>query len=566
MHLLPKPKKIEIKEGSIVSKKLTIKNLIADSRIDKALAVFEQGGDVVLTVSALGESSEGYNLVILPNEIKIEGKSVKGAFYGIQTLKQIFENNVIPCLEIEDEPDMIHRGFYHDVTRGRVPTVATLKSLIDKMAYYKMNELQLYIEHTFPFKELGDDVEKFGYLTPSEIKEIDDYCYDNFIEHVPSIATFGHLFELLNKKEYRHLQTVENYEADRLFWMERMSHHTIDPKNPESIEIIKSLMDQILPLFRSDRFNICGDETFDLKEGKYKGEDTGKLYVDFVKKIIAHLKSRGKKIMMWGDVLLQHPETIDELPEDIQLLNWYYSENPPEETFETFEKSGREQIVCPGVSAWIGFTEDVERANQNIIKMCDYGYKHGATGMLNTNWGDFGHLCSIELSMHGFVLGAAKSWNIETKADDEFEASINALCYKNENAVKYLEIVSQANVLMSWNKIIWSYSKKTMNTKTHEYELPTLEEIENCIKNCQDIITELKEQSWELDKYRTEFILAAEGIIVVAEMLAKFGKYDHERVSNTQEWLKRYRESWMQVNKESELYRLEKLFLELDAM
>ena len=179
-----------------------------------------------------------------------------------------------------------------------MPKVATLKGLSDKMAYYKMSELQLYIGHTFPYKAFGDGVEKVGYLTPEEIKEVDDYCYDNFIEHVPSIATFGHLFELLSKDEYRHLQAVANYEADRVFWMERMAHHTIDPKNPESIEIIKSLIDQILPLFRSDRFNICGDESFDLKEGKYKGEDTGKLYVDFVKKIIDHLKSKGKQFMM----------------------------------------------------------------------------------------------------------------------------------------------------------------------------------------------------------------------------------------------------------------------------
>lgn len=566
MHLLPKPKKVEIKENSLKSKKLYIKNLIDDSRIEKALKCFETDSNgVLLTVSAEGKG-EGYTLTILPDEIKIKGKGVAGAFYGIQTLKQIFENDDIPCLEIEDAPDMKCRGFYHDITRGKVPTVETLKGLIDKMAYYKMNELQLYIEHTFPFKELGDDVERFGYLTPEEIKEIDDYCYDNFIEHVPSIATFGHLFELLNKPEYRHLQAIENYEADRIFWMERLAHHTIDPKNPESIEIIKSLIDQILPLFRSDRFNICGDETFDLKEGKYKDEDTGRLYIDFVKKIIDHLKSKGKRVMMWGDVLLQHPEVIAELPKDIQLANWHYDENPSEENFVTFEKSGCEQIVCPGTSTWVGFSEDIERANINIVKMCDYGYKHDAGGMLNTNWGDFGHLCSLELSMHGFVLGAAKCWNIETKADNEFDSSINALCYKNENAVKYLTVLSKANVLMSWNKIIWTYSKTTMNTQTLEYELPDLEEIEKCIFDCQSVIAELKEQTWEIDRFRTEFIIAAEGIIVVAEMLAKFGGYDHKRVSDTAEFLKHYRESWMASNKESELYRLEKLFCDLDAM
>ena len=105
-----------------------------------------------------------------------------------------------------------------------------------------------------------------------------------------------------------------------------------------------------------------------------------------------------------------------------------------------------------------------------------------------------------------------------------------------------------------------------MNTKIHEYELPTLEEIEKCISDCQSVIAELKEQTWKIDRFRTEFILAAEGIIIVADILAKFANYDHKQVSNVSEWLKSYRESWMRVNKESGLYRLEKFFTELDAI
>ena len=344
-----------------------------------------------------------------------------------------------------------------------------------------------------------------------------------------------------------------------------MSHHTIDPKNPESIEIIKSLIDQMLPLFRTDRFNICCDETFDLKNGKYKGENTGKLYVDFVKKIIDHLKSKGKRVMMWGDILLEHPEVIAEIPQDTQLANWFYSENPKEETFVTFEESGCEQIVCPGTRTWIGFVEGIEIASKNIVRMGDLGYKHGAKGMLNTNWGDLGNPCSLELSMHGFVLGAAKSWNIGTKADNEFENSINAICYKNENAVKYISILARENMAMSWNDMIRSYSNMTVGSE-FQIKLPTLEAIENSIENCQEVIEELKCQRWERDEYRTEIILAAQGIIVVAEMLAKFGKYTHERVSTTAEWFKSFRESWMKSNKESELYRLEKMFCDLDAM
>ena len=293
MILLPKPKTLEINDGYLKSKKLVIFNECADERIAKAIECFEKADDGAVLTLKCGESdSEAYTLDIDGNGITILGEGAKGLFYGIQTLKQIFENDAVPCLHIEDKPDMSYRGFYHDVTRGRVPTVSSVKKLIDDLAYYKMNSLQLYVEHTFPFKEFGDAVEKFGYLTADEIRELDDYCYDNFIEFIPSIATFGHLYELLQQEEYKDLQCITEYKDKYHFWIERMGHHTIDPLNEKSIEVIKSLIDQYMPLFRTDKFNICCDETFDLKRGKYKDLDTGELYVDFVKK--NHRSSRVK--------------------------------------------------------------------------------------------------------------------------------------------------------------------------------------------------------------------------------------------------------------------------------
>ena len=482
-------------------------------------------------------------------------------FYGIQTLKQMFENDTVPCLHIEDKPDMSLRGFYHDVTRGKVPTVDTLKKMIDNMAYYKMNHLELYIEHTFPFKELGDSVEKFSYLTPEEIMELDDYCYENFIDFVPSIPTFGHLYELLEKEEYKHLQCVTNYTPDRVRWMSRMGHHTIDPKNPESIEIIKSMIDQVLPLFRTDKFNICCDETFDLKRGKYEGEDTGALYVEFVKKIIDYLKSKGKKVMMWGDILLQHPETIDLLPKDTLFLNWWYMEEPKEETFETFHKSGCTQIVCPGTSRWLGFSEVIDRGRKNIVNMLDVAYRYGVDGMINTNWGDYGNPCSLELSMHGFVIGAAKSWNKETKADDEFKADILEVCYKNPDAVDILEKLDEVCWLTKWNTLVWTWSRITMNTEQDGiYKIPpTKEEVEKAVEICRGIIEKLSCEKWINDEYREEMLVAAEGYMVVAELLAKANDYKMERASDTYAWFEKFKNRWMMNNKKSEIMMIKEM-------
>ena len=545
---------------------MEIKKLCKDDRINKALSFFQQSAEgTEFIITADDGVSEGYTLDIFENKITIHGESVQGAFYGIQTLKQIFENASVPCLHIKDKPDMSHRGFYHDVTRGKVPTVKRLKKLIDTLAYYKMNSLQLYVEHTFPFKEFGDDIKKFGYLTADEIKELDDYCYENFIEFIPSIATFGHLYELLQKEEYAQLRTIENYKDERVFWIERMQHHTIDPVNPKSFEIVKSLIDQYIPLFRTDRFNICCDETFDLQEGKYKDSDIGKLYIDFVKKIVDYLKSKGKIVMMWGDIVLEHPETITSLPTDTEFLNWHYTPEPDEETFAVFERLGCKQIVCPGTGSWFRLVECIDSSSKNICKMLDLGYKHGAFGILNTNWGDYGNPCSIEMTMHGLILGAAKSWNKITEVNEEFIESINSLEYKNENAVKYLSLLDEASEKISWRELVWCYSNLIFNSN-FEAVCPDKEAIKSAVLTCTTVIDSLKSQTWEKEEYRSELLVCAEGIIVMAELFAKLLGYDIKRVSVTSQWLSNYRKLWLEANKESELGEIEKMFNFLEQL
>jgi len=178
-------------------------------------------------------------------------------------------------------------------------TVEPVEKLIDILAYYKLNSLQLYIEHAFDFNEYRCFLEPQGYLTAEEILELDDYCYENFIDFIPSLSTFGHLYRLLETKEYKHLCELDEFTPDPNLWLNRMLHHTIDASNPESFELISSLIDQYIPLFRSKYFNICCDETFDLCNGRNKGKDKGALYLEFTTKLITHVSSRGKTVMMW---------------------------------------------------------------------------------------------------------------------------------------------------------------------------------------------------------------------------------------------------------------------------
>ena len=90
-------------------------------------------------------------------------------------------------------------------------------------------------------------------------------------------------------------------------------------------------------------------------------------------------------------------------------INWDYEPDVTDWKVRKIAEMGRKQIVCPGTWTWTKLCENTRNATQNIIRMANYGKEYGALGVLNTNWGDWGNPCSLELSMHGLLLGAERS-------------------------------------------------------------------------------------------------------------------------------------------------------------
>ena len=559
LHLIPQPKRL-IEKNTFLTKKTILADLTnTDQRLKKQICKLplDENGIPFYIEYGTGER-EGYTLSVNDTEITLTADGIRGAFYGIQTLRQIFAHEDIPVCEIEDEPDLGYRGFYHDVTRGKIPTLETLKWLVDQMAYCKLNSLQLYVEHTYEFKEYAEVTARTGCLTAAEIRELDAYCKENFIDFIPSLATFGHLYELLELPQYKHLTEIENHVVDQIFWKDRMEHHTIDPTNPESFSLVKSLIDQYMPLFSSEWFNICCDETFDLKNGRHKDEDTGKLYVDFAKKIIEYVRSCGKKVMMWGDILHQHPERISEIPEDVLLLHWDYGANPDIDRAARFAKMNRTQIVCPGTRTWPYFCEDITNALSNIAQMADAAYKFGARGLLNTNWGDYGNTCSLSLTMCGIFFGAAKSWNISTK-QESFLHDFEVLVYGFEGGSAHLWELSEIETKISFMQLCRRYSNH-LYEKQLECLQPTPETIRSAHTRCLSLMDALTAETWREDSYREALLLAAEAVLVMTEIYANITGTEVTKHSNVETWLKKYRTAWLSQNKEPELCEIEKLF------
>lgn len=358
---------------------------------------------------------DGYNLSIAPSGIEIIASTPAGAFYGASTLAQILRQcgDQIPCLSISDQPDFPARGVMLDISRDKVPTMETLYHLVDMLAEWKINQIQLYTEHTFAYLAHPAVWENASPMTGEEIMKLDAYCRERFIELVPNQNSFGHMERWLKHSEYNSL--AEAPEGCETAWGFREAF-SLSPIDSRSIPLVSGLYEELLPHFSSKLFNVGCDETIDLGLGRSKQaceeQGMGRVYLDFLLRIHELVKSHGRTMMFWGDIIMNHPELISELPKDVIALEWgYEADHPFGEHGKKFRESGIPFYVCPGTSSWLSFAGRTENAVENITNAARNGLQQGAIGLLNTDWGDWGHWQPLSVSYLGFMAGAMAAWN-----------------------------------------------------------------------------------------------------------------------------------------------------------
>lgn len=372
-----------------------------------------------------------------PDGVRVLGGDGAGLLYGVQTLCQMVEQQgaLLPVVRVRDYPQISRRGYYLDQTRGRVLKLAELKRIADRLCRYKLNEFQLYVEHTYLFRDLSEMWRDTSPLTAEEILELDDYCAERHIDLVPSLASFGHLYMLLSTRSHEDLCELWDASSQPFSFVDRMRHHTVNVSDERTLPLIQKMLEEYMSLFRSDRFNLCADETFDLGKGKSAAlaaeKGIHRIYVDYLKELCDFVVQRGKKPMFWGDVICGEPLLARELPRETICLTWGYAPDQREEESRRMAEAGIRQYLCPGVSGWNQWMNQIGDSYRNITRMCGYARKYRAEGVLNTDWGDFGHINHPAHSVVGMIYGAAFSWNGEEIPGDEINRQISMLEYRD---------------------------------------------------------------------------------------------------------------------------------------
>ena len=375
--------------------------------------------DISVTVVPFLQQEE-YRLQITQDGILVSASFDEGVYRAATSLWQLIrrKKGILPCAVIEDKPELKRRGYMLDIARGRMPTVDTLKAMIDFLSGLKYNELQLYFEGMcFDYSAYPQYTADFDCLTPKDIKELDQYCADRFIDLVPNQNSFGHMGPWLEQEEFRHLGLYE----------EDMVPSTLNPLLEKSYEFVQNLYESVLPHFRSKFVNIGLDEAYGL--GRYQieeyckvhGKDT--VFMQWLNKLNdVTTKKYGKSVMFWADMIYNYQSLYHQIPKDAIALEWGYELIQSQMMTEhciSFKNAGIKYYVCPSCNTHMAFTGRFDVTSFNIRTSAELATRFGAEGILLTDWGNAGHPQFLVWSLVPIALCGQYGWNTGVQQDGE---------------------------------------------------------------------------------------------------------------------------------------------------
>lgn len=304
---------------------------------------------------------EGYSLEVTTKKVIIRANKQAGLFYGMQTLFQLFPNEiesqsvvqcnwVLPAVTINDYPRFGWRGLMLDVSRHFF-TKEEVKQYIDEMVKFKLNTFHWHLtddegwrieikslpkltqvgayrvkrnghfgDRDFPKK--GEPATVGGFYTHEDIREVVQYANARHVTIVPEIDVPGHSLaaiasypELSCKKD---TNTMVNPGAPFSDWFAngtfRMNiENALNPSDENVYVFLEKVFTEVAALFPGQYIHVGGDECY---KGYWKEDEgcqklmkkLGIRHVEdlqgyFMSRVEEILKKNGKKMIGWDEIL-----------------------------------------------------------------------------------------------------------------------------------------------------------------------------------------------------------------------------------------------------------------------
>jgi len=296
------------------------------------------------------ENAEGYTLSVGRNGVRIEAKTAQGAFYAMQTLRQLLPPEiesrervanvrwVIPNVEIVDYPAFGYRGLHLDVCRHFM-TKEEVMQYIELLAFHKKNTFHWHLTEDQGWrieikkwprltshgsrrdreiigrKDEGNTNRRWewvlkdhsGYYTQDDVREVVAFAERHFVTIIPEIEMPGHAVAALSA--YPEFScTGGPFRVEGLWGVLFDIFCTRDTV----FYFLESILEEVIALFPSELIHIGGDEAPKRRwerchacQMKIQQEGLANEYElqsYFIKRIERFVNSKGRRIIGWDEI------------------------------------------------------------------------------------------------------------------------------------------------------------------------------------------------------------------------------------------------------------------------
>lgn len=334
------------------------------------------------------EEKESYSLIVDKSGARVFASCYTGAFYGLQTLRQLFgsdiENKKVLSSNFvkisNDSPRFGWRGLQLDESRHFFGK-ETVKKLLDFMAMYKLNVFHWHLTDDqgwrieikkYPLlteigsKRIGTQLKSWkcsevdpapveGYYTHEDIKEIVAYAKKRCIDIIPEIDFPAHCAAALaayNQLACREIPCeVPGYFGGLIPESKGIKNwnRPLCLGKDSVYEFVYEVLDEVAELFPFKYFHVGGDEAprdewkkCPACQAKMKKEGLGDetaLQGYFTNCVNEHLKSVGKTLVGWNEVLAA--KLIDR-----DVVAQYWTPGKDRNVTEHLKKGGKVILSC----------------------------------------------------------------------------------------------------------------------------------------------------------------------------------------------------------------------------
>ena len=448
-QIIPKPQDVKLKGGKGLDyRELTyIKTengasvLVVGTLLNGLPYAAKEGTPLILRISLenVPDSEEGYLLEVFANKVVISAKTMKGLFYGCQTLEQLMEDSrdfriPIPEMTITDYPAISYRAVHFDVKHHLDRTEYYYRA-IDRLARYKINAVIWELEDKLRYTR-RPEVAAGNAISKQEMQAICRYAQERNVEISPLVQGLGHAGFILK----HHWELRENPSSDWEFC----------PTNPKTYEFQFDLYRDALEAMPYGRFlHVGGDETMAIgidERCKATDKSAFELQMGWLRKVCDFAKSNGRIPIFWDDMPLKYgglwdmahgdndtddlhwdtqklDSVIDLFPKDCVYMRWNYRDATRpghQRILKWYHDKGLRVMAATAASSGNSPVLPREDTKAGYIKgFSRLVAQNQLEGILATSWDDGSP--HLETVWRGYIAQGEFGWNPEGRTVEEFK-------------------------------------------------------------------------------------------------------------------------------------------------